>query len=299
MASVSSDVSSRLLDSGAALVVPFVDAGKLIGLLVLSRKLERRAVYTLEDVELIRSLATHLALAVERLERLEREKELIRKTAESQLTALRAQINPHFLFNTLNTIAALIEEKPEDAEKTVEHLSAIFRQTLEAGGKPFVTLERELSLVGKYLAIEKIRFGSRLRVEEDVADELSLLQIPAFSIQTLIENAVKHGISRKRKGGLVKITARTVAPETPTRTGFTEIEVSDTGIGIPALFGAGWVSSCDVDFLGMGLRNVSARLEKLYDRNDLLSFACREGEGTRVVMRIPMTAEALVGSNEL
>jgi len=298
LASVSSDVSSRLLSSGAALVVPFVDEEKLIGLLVLGRKLERRAVYTLEDVELVRSLVTHLALSVERLERLEREKELIRRTAESQLTALRAQINPHFLVNTLNTIAALIEEKPEDAEHTVEHLSAIFRQTLEAGGKPFVTLERELDLVRRYLAIEQIRFGSRLRVEEDVDDGLCPLLIPAFSIQTLIENAVRHGISKKRKGGLIKITARTVAPEIPPSAGFAEIEVCDTGIGIPELLGAGRVSSCDVDFLGMGLKNVSSRLEKLYDRNDLLSFECREGEGTRVVMRIPMPVEALVGSNE-
>jgi two-component system LytT family sensor kinase len=309
LATVPTDVSLTLLSSGAALAVPLVDEGKLSGLFVLGRKTGRRAVYTLEDVESIRTLCTHLALAIERLNHLEREKELIRKTAESQLTALRAQINPHFLFNTLNAIAALIEEKPEDAEKTVEHLSAIFRHTLEAGGESFVTLERELALVGRYLAIEQVRFGSRLQVDMATDDDLTRQLVPAFSIQTLVENAVKHGVSKMREGGLVRISARTVTVGRPFDDGnededgdeFAEIEILDSGVGIPSLFGLGPVSSNDVDFLGLGLTNVTTRLQKLYDRDDLLSFECRPGEGTRVTMRLPIPTSreaSQTGSNQ-
>jgi len=113
------------IDEHDILVNPLVDETKLKGLLILGRKTGRGAVYTLEDADLVRSLSTHMALSVERLEHIEREKELIRTTAESQLTALRAQINPHFLFNTLNAIASLIDEKPEEAERTVEQAAAL------------------------------------------------------------------------------------------------------------------------------------------------------------------------------
>lgn len=280
-------VTSRLTAQSAAIVVPLSDEEELQGLLVLGAKRNTREVYTLEDVDIIRSLCSHLTLAVERLKLVERERELIRTTAESQLAALRAQINPHFLFNTLNAIAALIEEKPGDAEKTVERLSAIFRLTLEAGGRPFVSLAKEMSLVRHYLAIEGVRFGPRLRVEDEVGADLEQLQVPAFSIQTLVENAVKHGISRVREGGVVRLEAFSRDD------GLVEIRVIDTGAGIADLTGRGEVRAAEVGFLGIGLENVSSRLSRLYGRDDLLHFESEAGNGTRVRMLIPYQVAAI------
>ena len=277
-------VTNRLTSKSAAIVVPLSDERDVQGLLVLGAKRDNRDVYTLEDVDIIRSLCSHLTLAVERLKLVERERELIRTTAESQLAALRAQINPHFLFNTLNAIAALIEEKPGEAEKTVERLSAIFRLTLEAGGRSFVSLGKEMSLVRHYLAIEEVRFGERLQVEHVVDKALDQTLIPAFSVQTLVENAVNHGISKRREGGLIRLEARRGGD------GMAEIVVTDTGVGIPALFGRGEVTSSEVDFFGIGLQNVGSRLVRLYDRDDLLHFQSDPDKGTCVRMLIPIQA---------
>jgi len=277
-------VTNRLTSKSAAIVVPLSDERDVQGLLVLGAKRDNRDVYTLEDVDIIRSLCSHLTLAVERLKLVERERELIRTTAESQLAALRAQINPHFLFNTLNAIAALIEEKPGEAEKTVERLSAIFRLTLEAGGRSFVSLGKEMSLVRHYLAIEEVRFGERLQVEHVVDKALDQTLIPAFSVQTLVENAVNHGISKRREGGLIRLEARRGDD------GMAEIVVADTGVGIPALFGRGEVTSSEVDFFGIGLQNVGSRLVRLYDRDDLLHFQSDPDKGTCVRMLIPIQA---------
>jgi signal transduction histidine kinase len=277
-------VTNRLTSRSAAIVVPLSDERDVQGLLVLGVKRDSREVYTLEDVDIIRSLCSHLTLAVERLKLVERERELIRTTAESQLAALRAQINPHFLFNTLNAIAALIEEKPGEAEKTVERLAAIFRLTLEAGGRSFVSLGKEMSLVRHYLAIEEVRFGDRLRVEHSVDRALDQTLIPAFSVQTLVENAVKHGISKRREGGLIRLEARKGDD------GMAEIVVADTGVGIPALFGRGEVNASEGDFFGIGLQNVGSRLVRLYDRDDLLYFQSDPDKGTRVRMLIPTQA---------
>lgn len=285
-------VTSRLTSRSAAIVIPLSDEHDLEGLLVLGAKRDNRDVYTLEDVDIIRSLCSHLTLAVERLKLVERERELIRTTAESQLAALRAQINPHFLFNTLNAIAALIEEKPGEAEKTVERLSAIFRLTLEAGGRSFVTLGKEMSLVRHYLAIEEVRFGDRLHVEDAFDKDLEQTPIPAFSIQTLVENSIKHGISKRREGGLVRLEARRAAD------GMAEIVVSDTGVGIPPLFGRGEVAASEVDFFGIGLQNVGSRLFRLYDRDDLLYFQSDPVKGTRVRMLIPLQTTSVASDGD-
>src|SRR5690606_39741105 len=105
--------------------------------------------------------------------------------------ALRAQINPHFLFNALNTIAALISEKPAEAEATVEHLARLFRYVLNAEGRLFVTLGEELRLVRVYLGIEQARFGEKLEVVERWDEGVEHVLIPAFAVQTLVEHAGK------------------------------------------------------------------------------------------------------------
>ncbi len=286
-------VAQKLTAHSAAIVVPLSDEEELQGLLILGAKRNAREVYTLEDVDIVRSICSHLTLAVERLKLVERERVLIRTTAESQLAALRAQINPHFLFNTLNAIAALIEEKPSQAEKTVERLSAIFRLTLEAGGRPFVSFGKELSLVRHYLAIEEVRFGKRLRVAYEIEGDLENLAVPAFSVQTLVENSIKHGTSKRREGGSIVIRASRTPDD------FLEIVVSDTGVGIASLFGQGEIPGSEAEFLGIGLTNVTARLNRLYGRDDLFYLASDPETGTRVRMRIPVeTPTAILAESE-
>ncbi|GIV60359.1 MAG: hypothetical protein KatS3mg043_1448 [Rhodothermaceae bacterium] len=275
-----------LVERGAALVVPIQGDGAPMGLLILGTKKKRRAVYNLEDLEQLRSLGGQLALAVERLNLVEREKTLARQRAEAQLVALRAQINPHFLFNALNTIVSLIEERPEEAEAVVENLAAIFRHILQTSGHPFIPLEAELDLVGHYLAIEKARFGDKLRIETEVEAETLATPVPAFAVQTLVENAVKHGLEKQREGGRLRITARRLDD------GHTEIVVADTGVGIPALFDTGRGALSPDGIYGLGLTNVAQRLEQLYQRSDLLQIESRPGEGTTACLLIPAPAGA-------
>ncbi len=278
----------RLAEVGAALAVPVTggeaEGAAPAGLLVLGRKARRRAVYNVEDVALLRGLAVQLALAVERLALVEREKALVRETATAQLTALRAQINPHFLFNTLNTIAALIAERPADAERGVERLSAIFRHILRTEGRPFVPLRDEARLVDHYLAIEALRFGEKLTVERDWDPALMDLPVPAFALQTLVENAVKHGIERKRTGGRILLSSRA---ETTADGAVAVLRVADTGAGlVPSPLGDGLPSP--EGFYGTGLRNVADRLDRLFGERGGLRLHGTPGAGTTAEIVIPL-----------
>ena len=296
------DGDGELLRSfGVALAVPVTGGrGEPAGVLVLGRRARRRAVYNLEDVEMLKALCGQLALATERLGLIEREKALVRQSAEAQLAALRAQINPHFLFNALNTIAALIAEKPAEAEATVQQLAGLFRHVLQTGSRTFVPLGEELRLVRQYLAIEQARFGDKLRVVERWDAGVEGVSVPAFAVQTLVENAVKHGIERKRGGGVVRLEGRRLD------SGDVAVTVADTGVGIPALFPLGDGSTPlttggstplppgdaapDYDFFGIGLRNVADRLEQLYGRGDLLSIESDPEAGTVVRLLLPERA---------
>ncbi|MEL6616259.1 MAG: histidine kinase, partial [Bacteroidota bacterium] len=271
-------LADRLREIGVALAVPIKGVtGEPAGLIALSRKARRLSVYNVEEVEALQAFGTQLALASERLSLLERERGLVRRTAEAELAALRAQINPHFLFNALNTIAALIAEKPEQAESTVESLAGLFRDVLTSSGKRFVPLATEIRLVQRYLDIEKARFGDRLRVEIDVAPEASDAPVPAFAVQTLVENAVKHGIESQRGGGDVTVCARVAS-------GDVEIEVADTGVGIPALFDGG---DGQAEFKGVGLSNVTDRLRQLYDDANRLTIRSSP-DGTVATLTLPL-----------
>ena len=284
------DLSMLLLERNIALAVPLQGDGSPIGLLVLGEKKQRRAVFNLEDLDMLRSLSGQLGLAVERLHLVERERALVRESAEAQLSALRAQINPHFLFNALNTIVALIEEQPDQAVEAVEHLAAIFRHILHTGGQPFVSVQDEFALVSHYLSIEQARFGDRLAIERRLDPHLRSLPVPAFAVQTLVENAVKHGLEKRRDGGTLRLICRRVDPlSAEPHEEMAEILVSDSGIGIPALFGQQETAVTDADFMGIGLRNVAARLEKLYDRTDLLRMESTPEGGTTARLLLPLT----------
>jgi LytS/YehU family sensor histidine kinase len=184
-----------------------------------------------EDYDLLKVLARSLgfmldglSLRDERLIQEQRQQELVLSAAQSELKALRAQINPHFLFNALNTIAALIPEKPDQAEQTVEQLADVFRYTVRRSAREWVRVAEEVEFVRCYLKIEQARFGERLRVRIDLDDEAGRIRIPAMLIQTLTENAIKHGISVTRGQGLVSISARI-------RQGRLQVRVEDNGPG--------------------------------------------------------------------
>jgi LytS/YehU family sensor histidine kinase len=147
-----------------------------------------------------------LRMAAERYERRLREEEMLKLAAEAELRALRAQVNPHFLFNALTTIGYLVETAPARATKTLLRLTSLLRVVLRSDGE-FTTLGRELELIEHYLDIERERFEERLRVQIDVPSSLRALRIPSLSMQPLVENAVKHGVAPSVPGGDIQIAA--------------------------------------------------------------------------------------------
>jgi sensor histidine kinase YesM len=228
---------------------------------------------------LITLIAYHLVWRqVEALQ--SRTRELTELAATAQLAALRAQINPHFLFNSLNSIAQLIRTDPDKAEACVERLAEIFRYILNRAEKEFVPLGEELQMTRAYLDIERARFDERLRVRTSI-DPKSLRQmIPNLILQPLVENALKHGLARKLGVGTVSIDAR-VEGNTLTLT------VGDDGLGMP-----GAVLD-EVYHRGVGLSNLRQRLERLYGPQHLPDIESSPGRGTVVRLRLPVVpAEA-------
>ncbi|MEM9663513.1 MAG: histidine kinase [Bacteroidota bacterium] len=276
--------AALLTAHGAALAVPIMGEGSPMGLLILGPKRTRFGVYNLTDLDMLRALSSQLALAIERLVLVEREKALVRQTAEANLVALRAQINPHFLFNALNTLLAFIHEQPEEAEEVVEDLAAIFRHTLHTGDRTFVTLHEELNLVRHYLHIEEARFGDRLTVQLDMPPSLRTHPVPAFSVQTLVENSIKHGLEPAPGPGTLHLQA-TREPD-----GSVCVRIHDTGVGIPALFDRPDGHVGLAPFFGIGLRNVASRLEHLFGEPDLLHLHSAPDSGTTASLRLPPRA---------
>jgi LytS/YehU family sensor histidine kinase len=204
-----------------------------------------------------------------------RERQLTELAATAQLAALRAQINPHFLFNSLNSIAQLIHADPDKAEACVERLADMFRYILRHAEKEFVPLAEELEMAQAYLDIERARFGDRLQVVTHV-DPRSLRQmIPNLILQPLVENAIKHGLSLKRGTGTVRIDADVAD-------GHLTLAVVDDGLGMAGATLAG------VYERGVGLRNLRDRLVRLYGPTHLPEITSVPGGGTRVRLRLPV-----------
>ena len=206
-----------------------------------------------------------------------RERKLTELAATAQLAALRAQINPHFLFNSLNSIAHLIHTDPEKAEACVERLAEMFRYVLHRADRDFVPLAEELQMTRAYLDIERARFDDRLRVETRVDPRSLHHLIPNLVLQPLVENAVKHGLSRKLGAGTVSIDA-SVDGELLT------LAVADDGPGMPErLLGEVWDR-------GVGLRNLRDRLERLYGPEHPPVIESVPGLGTVVRLQLPARA---------
>lgn len=202
--------------------------------------------------------------------------------AEAELKALRAQISPHFLFNTLNTIAALIRIDADQARELIVDFASFFRRTLKQHGE-FVTLAEELDYVDHYVQFEKIRFGRQLQIEYQIGTGTESVVLPILTIQPLVENAINHGIAPKIGGGRLIVSTEALEH------GDVLIRVADNGIGIdpqqlPRLLEA---KSSKSKGLGMALRNIQERLQKLFGEGHQLQIESQPGQGTTVSFVIP------------
>ena len=190
------------------------------------------------------------------------------EASDAQLAALQAQVNPHFLFNALNTIAALVRTDPRAAEATTENLAHVLRRTLDRTRKTECTLEDEVDFLRAWLAVERARYGDRLRVDFEVDPAAGALRIPPMTLQPLVENSLKHGIAGKLEGGRVTVRVRR-------QDGRLRMEVEDDGAGFTRDPGE-----------GTGLANLRRRLETLYGGDASLSVD-RPSHGARVVVEVP------------
>jgi LytS/YehU family sensor histidine kinase len=194
---------------------------------------------------------------------------------EAQLKMLRYQLNPHFLFNTLNAISTLIlERQTESANHMVTRLSSFLRYSLDNDPMQKITLDQELAALKLYLDIEKVRFEERLSLELDIAEEASQAVIPSLLLQPLVENAIKYGIARAEEGGKLRIAARVFA-------GDLLLELSDDGPGVELVDGL--IPQAN----GVGLRNTRERLQELYGSQHSFRLSKTSPHGLTVNIRIP------------
>ncbi len=189
--------------------------------------------------------------------------------SEARLLALKAQLQPHFLFNALNTVSVLMREDVDAAEDVLVRLSALLRRTLDSSAKHEVPLREELAVLEAYLEIERVRFADRLAYRIDVAPDAEDTAVPPLILQPLVENAVRHGIARRVSPGRIEIAVTR-------RGGRVRMSVRDDGPGIDA--GARE---------GVGLANTRARLEQLYGSRHSFEVTNAPGGGALVAMEIP------------
>ncbi len=258
----------------AAIVVPLEKTGKAVGTLKFYYDNPKKL--TESKIAVVEGLAQLLSTQIE-LSELDRQKEL---AFHAELRALQAQINPHFLFNTLNTIIAFVRTDPQKARKLLIQFSDFFRKSLE-WKDGFITLAQELDYVATYLVLEKARFGDRLDISFDIDNEAQKCILPALTVQPLVENAVKHGFCEDRPLG-ISIIARLNETDM-------YITVVDDGCGIceeeldqVLKFGYGKGS-------GVGLSNVNERLRSLYGEDYRVTLESTEGDGTHVHLKIPIS----------
>ena len=197
--------------------------------------------------------------------------ELERSLMSAKLQALQMQLNPHFLFNSLNAIAELIHSKPDDAERMVTRLSQLLRAALDTSDTQQVPLERELDFVRQYLEVEQVRFGPRLNVTLSIPPETLAAPVPSLILQPLVENAIRHGIEAQSRPGRIRVEASRDGEDLI-------LIVSDNGIGLPA----GGLSR-----EGIGLSNTRARLRELYREGGLMDLSSNPEGGCQVRIRLP------------
>ena len=204
-----------------------------------------------------------------RLERMER------NLSEARLNVLRTQLDPHFLFNALNTISSQVERDPRLARTMIENLGDLLRMSLDVRDRQEIPLAEEIAFLDHYVAIQKIRFAENLHIEIDVAPEVKYALVPCLILQPLVENSIRHGISPRTSGGTATVTAGRNADRL-------EIRVVDDGVGLPS----GWALEASS---GTGLSVTRERIFGLHPNGESgFSIGPREGGGTEVKISLPL-----------
>ena len=207
--------------------------------------------------------------------------EQARLLLEARLDALQRQINPHFLFNTLNSIASLVRLEPELAREMIVKLASILRVLLKTR-EAFVPFRDELAFTDDYLAIEVVRFGEKLHVVKEIAPETLDLVVPSMLLQPLIENSIKHGLEPRISGGTVTLRSRITGQHLL-------LEVEDNGVGMaPERDISAPGGGVQRPGTGIGMRNVRERMEVLYGDAATIEVESRPGRGTRVSLEMPL-----------
>jgi two-component system, LytTR family, sensor kinase len=197
--------------------------------------------------------------------------------AEAKLAALNAQLNPHFLFNTLNAVSSLVERDPRGVRRMIARLSELLRYTLDGGHDPEVVVSQEIAFLERYLEIMQIRFEDRLEIDVQVGDDARDALVPSLILQPLVENAVKHGVEKVSGTGRIEISAMRHDDRLV-------LSVGDNG--------PGRTKSDNGDERGVGLRNIRQRLEQLYGGAQSLTFLDRPGGGTIARIEMPFQSRA-------
>jgi hypothetical protein len=199
--------------------------------------------------------------------------ELKQHAFKSEITTLKAQIHPHFLFNTLNSISASLPLEQEHTRQSIARLADTFRYAMKTAQKEYIPLREELQFIQNYLALEQERFSDRLEVIYDIDPRALDNCVPPFLLQPLIENALKHGIGKSMKGGIIRLNIKVVVDKM-------KFEILDTGAGLNGY------SPKDIFHKGIGLQNTRLRLLKLY--NEEIIICNNNPKGTKVLFSIPL-----------
>ncbi len=199
--------------------------------------------------------------------------------AQAQLQALKMQLHPHFLFNTLHSISALVHKNPDSAEKMIAKLGDFLRLTLDNAGTQEVSLQQEIEFLRCYLEIERIRFRDRLTVDLKIDPQALSARLPNLILQPIVENAIKHGIAPRKDAGRIEIEAKRFDE-------YLHIMVTDNGPGIPMNGGTGGIVK-----QGVGLANTEARLRQLYGDSHRLDLMNTSRGGLTVILEIPFNKD--------
>ncbi|MCS6834197.1 MAG: histidine kinase, partial [Flammeovirgaceae bacterium] len=189
-----------------------------------------------------------------------------------------SQLNPHFIFNALNSVKVLIDENPQTAKASIDQLSNILRNSLMMDKKKVIPLSEELAIVKDYLALEKVRFEERLEIHLDIDENALSFKVPPMMIQTLVENGIKHGIAKLKNGGKISLHA-------VLENGNLHVEIENSGHYHPPSSGMAKES-------GYGIRSTLQRLELLYKQKASFSIENSNKETVRVTLKIPSWEES-------
>jgi two-component system LytT family sensor kinase len=276
----SDPLRTRLPLSNVEFVIPIDSAGQITHLLLVAPGPNRPALVT-NDLNYLRTIAAQCSNRLdamrrerENAERRSREALLLQQVTEAELRALRSQVNPHFLFNSLNTIADLIVKDPVRAEEMTLRLSEVFRYVLAHSSRSLTSVKDEIEFLRTYLSIEEVRFRDRLQVEINVTPEAAREQIPSLILQPLVENAVKHGLTPKPGLGHLWISAGFQGDQL-------RLQVEDDGVGLNGNGRDGRKQN------GIGLSNIAVRLKTLYRDQASLEIQPREPSGSCATLLIP------------